>query len=55
LGCVVDGQIQGGYIDAYELVCPGRGDDPDLDYPEVPPRLQWVRGPRTLQEDLAAY
>jgi hypothetical protein len=51
----VDGQIQGGHKDVYELVCPGCGDDPDLDYSEVPARLQWLRGPRTLREGLAAY
>lgn len=53
--CIVDGQIQGGHKDVYELVCPGCGDDPDLDYSEVPARLQWLRGPRTLREGLAAY
>lgn len=52
---IVDGRIQGGYNDVYELICPNCGDRPDLDYLEVPPRLRWLRGPRTLEEGLAAY
>ena len=52
---IVDGRIQGGYNDVYELICPSCGDRPDLDYFEVPPRLQWLRGPRTLEEGVAAY
>ena len=53
---IVDGRIQGGYNDVYELICPSCGDRPDLDYFEVPPRLRWLRrGPRTLEEGLAAY
>ncbi len=52
---IVDGRIDGGYNDVYELICPSCGDRPDLDYLLVPPRLQWLRGPRTLQEGLAAY
>ena len=51
----MDGPIPGGYNDVYEFICPGCGDDPDLDYFEVPPWLQWLRGPRTLEEGLAAY
>ena len=47
--------IQGGYNDVYELICPSCGDRPDLDYFEVPARLRWLRGPRTLEEGLAAY
>ncbi len=52
---IVDGRIQGGYNDVYELICPSCGDNPDLDYFYVPPQLQWLRGPRTLEEGLAAY
>ena len=52
---IVDGRMEGGYTDAYELICPSCGDRPDLDYFEVPPRLRWLRGPRTLEEGLAAY
>jgi hypothetical protein len=52
---IVDGRIHGGYNGVYELICPNCGDDPDLDYSEVAPRLQWLRGPRPIAEGLAAY
>ena len=34
---------------------PEVGDHPYLDYSEVPPRLQWLRGPCTLEAGLAEY
>ena len=52
---IVNGRVQGGYTDVYELICPGCGDHPHLDYSQVPPRLQWLRGPRQLAAALAAY
>lgn len=52
---IVDGRFQGGYTGLFELICPGCGDHPYLDYSEVPPRLQRLRGPRTLQTALVAY
>ena len=52
---MVEGRAEGGYRDLFELICPGCGDHPYLDYSEVPPRLQWLRGPRTLEAALAAY
>ena len=52
---IVGGRVEGGYSNTFELICPACGDDPDLDYSQVPPRLQWLRGPRTLQAALAAY
>jgi hypothetical protein len=52
---IVDGSIHGGYNGVYEVICPNCGDDPDLDYSEVAPRLQWLRGPRPIAEGLAAY
>ena len=51
----MDGRFEGGYTDVFELICPGCGDNPYLDYSEIPPRLQWLRGPRTLEAALAAY
>jgi len=52
---IVDGRFQGGYTDMFELICPGCGDHPYLDYSEAPPRLQWLRGPHRLEAALAAY
>jgi hypothetical protein len=52
---IVDGRVQGGYTAAFELICPGCGDNPYVDYSEIPPQLQRLRGPRTLQAALEAY
>jgi hypothetical protein len=52
---LVDGRVDGGYTGVFELICPGCGDNPYVDYSGVPPRLQWLRGPRTLQAALQAY
>ena len=52
---IVDGRFEGGYSGLFEIICPGCGDHPYLDYSEVPPRLQWLRGPRTLQMALVVY
>lgn len=52
---IVDGRMEGGYTGMYELICPSCGDHPYLDYSEVPPRLQRLRGPRTLEAVLAVY
>ena len=39
----------------YEIICCDCGDDPDLDYREVSPRLQLVRGPYPIAAGVAAY
>jgi hypothetical protein len=52
---IVNGRFDGGCAGVFELICPGCGDDPYLDYTAVPPRLQWLRGPRALGAALAAY
>ena len=52
---IVDGHVEGGYTDMYELICPSCGDHPDLNYSETPPRLQWLRGPHTLEAALAVF
>jgi hypothetical protein len=52
---IVDGRIEGGYTSTFELICPSCGDHLHLDYSEVPPRLQWLRGPCTLAAGLAEY
>ena len=52
---IVDGRFEGGRTDVFELICPACGDHPYLDYSEVPSRIQWLRGPRTLEAALVAY
>ena len=52
---IVDGRADGPYTDAFEIICCNCGDDPDLDYCEVSPRLQLVRGPYSIAEGAAAY
>ena len=52
---IVDGRVEGGYTGVFELICPGCGDNPYVDYSEIPPRLQWLRGPFTLDAALEAY
>lgn len=52
---MVDGRAEGGYTDVFELVCRDCGDHPGLDYIEVLPRLQFLRGPYTLEAGLAEY
>jgi hypothetical protein len=52
---MVQGQPEGGYTEAYELVCSDCGDDPDLDYREVSPGLRRIRGPYLIAAGVAAY
>ena len=52
---IVEGRVEGGYASVFELICCDCGDHPYLDYSQVAPRLQWLRGPRTLEAGLAAY
>lgn len=52
---IVHGQHEGGYSDAYELVCCDCGDDPDLDYREISPKFQRIRGPYWFADGVAAY
>ena len=52
---IVAGKAEGGYTDAFEIVCCDCGDRPDLDYSQVPLRLQQIRGPYTLEAGLAAF
>jgi len=52
---IADGRMKGGYTGTSELICPSCGDHPYLDYSEVPPRLQWLRGPCTLEAGLAEH
>src|ERR1039457_3658506 len=51
----VEGETEGGYGGAFELICCDCGDNPRLDYSQVSPRLQWIRGPYSMAAGLAAY
>jgi|SRR5271165_3673021 len=52
---MADGRIQVSQNDVYELICPSCGDRPNLDYCEVPPWLQQLRGPYSLEAGVAAF
>jgi len=52
---IADGQMERGRTGGFELICCECGDNPYLDYAEISPRLQQIRGPYTIAEGLAAY
>ena len=52
---IVAGCPEGGYNDAFEIVCCDCGDHPDLDYTEVSPELRRIRGPYLIADGVAAY
>jgi hypothetical protein len=52
---IVNGRMEGGYTGVFELICCQCGDHPYLDYSEISPRLQRIRGPYTIEAGLAAY
>ena len=53
---MVAGQLEGGYSNAFEIVCCDSGDDPDLDYHDVSPEFQQIRGPyQPIVAGIAAY
>jgi hypothetical protein len=52
---IVHGRPDGGYTDLFEIVCCYCGDDPDLDYREVSPELQRIRGPYPISAGITAY
>jgi hypothetical protein len=52
---MVEGRAEGGYTDVFELICCECGDDPGLDYREVPPGLRRVRGPYPIADGVTAY
>lgn len=52
---IVAGQPEGGYTDAYELICCECGDHPDLDYRDISPKHQRIRGPYPFADGIAAY
>jgi hypothetical protein len=52
---MVEGRPEGGYTDKYEIVCCDCGDHPYLDYREVSPELQRVRGPYPIADGITGY
>jgi hypothetical protein len=52
---LVQGRPEGAYTDVYEIICCDCGDDSGLDYREVSPRLQLVRGPYPIAAGVGAY
>ena len=52
---IVEGRPEGGYTNAFEIICCDCGDHPYLDYSEVSPEIQRVRGPYLLAAGVAAY
>jgi hypothetical protein len=52
---MVEGRPEGGYTDLFEIVCCDCGDYPYLDYREVSPELQRVRGPYPVADGITAY
>jgi hypothetical protein len=49
---IIAGEPEGGYTNAFEIICCDCGDDPGLDYRDVSPELQRVRGPYPLRPAL---
>ena len=53
---IVEDPMEGGYRDAFEVVCCDCGDHPYWDYSEISLSLQRIRGPyTTMAAALAAY
>ena len=52
---MVDGRMECARAGAFELICCECGDNPYLDYSQISPRLQQIRGPYTIAEGLTAY
>jgi hypothetical protein len=52
---IVEGRLEGGYTGTFEIICGDCGDHPDLDYCEVAPELQRIRGSYAIAASVAAY
>ena len=52
---IADGRAEGSHAAEFELICFDCGDDPGLDYSQVSPGLQRIRGPRTMETAWTAY
>ena len=51
----VEGRVQGGSTNAFEIICCDCGDHPDRDYRDVSPRFQQIRGPDPIAAGVTAY
>jgi len=51
----VEGRVQGGSTNAFEIICCDCGDHPDRDYRDVSPPLQRIRGPYPIAAGVTAY
>jgi hypothetical protein len=51
----VDGKPDGGYSDAFEVICCECGDDPRQNYQDVPPWLHRLRGPYLIDTGVKQY
>ena len=52
---LVGGQPVGGFTDLFEIICCDCGDHPDLDYREISPELQRIRGAYPIAAGVSAY
>jgi hypothetical protein len=52
---IVEGRPEGGYTDVFEIICCDCGDHPGLDYCEVAPELQRIRGPYPIADGVTVY
>ena len=52
---MVGGQPDGGYASLFEVICCYCGDHPGLDYREVRPELQQIRGPYPIAVGVAFF
>ena len=52
---IVGGRPEGGYTDVFEIICCYCGDHPDLDFRDVSPELQRIRGPYPIAAGVTAY
>ena len=52
---IADGRAEGSHAAEFELICFDCGDNPGLDYSQVSPWLQRIRGPRTMETAWTAY
>src|SRR5262249_44829187 len=52
---IVNGQAEGPYTDAFEIICCQCGDAHGLAYPEVPPKLRRIRRRYPIDGGIVAY